>query len=245
MSTIGIVVPTYKEAGNIAALLAEIRGQVPDAWIIVVDDTPDESTVDAVAAVRDPKVEAVHRSTKDGRGSAVLEGVRRLLPRDTDRIIEMDADFSHPPAQIPELLGLSRSRELDLVIASRYLPESRILNWPLSRRAFSKFANALARTLLRVPITDYTNGYRVYSHRAAEVIVETCGRLGRGFIPLSEILVNLYYRGFTVGETPTEFVNRARGESSVNLAEITNAARGLFLIYGLKRRLQKDAGRTT
>lgn len=124
-----------------------------------------------------------------------------------------------------------------MIIASRYLPESRIVNWPLSRRVFSRAANILARSVLGVPIHDYTNGYRVYSRAAAEMIDRTCGRLGKGFIPLSEVLVNLYYGGFRIAEVPSLFVNRSRGESSVTFWEIRNALVGLFKIYGLKREL--------
>jgi dolichol-phosphate mannosyltransferase len=149
----------------------------------------------------------------------------------------MDADFSHPPQQIPELVRFAEERDADLVIASRYLPESRISNWPLSRRIFSRLSNFLARRVLSVPVRDYTNGFRCYSRRATELIVATCGSRGSGFIALSEILVSIYYRGMRVVETPTHFVNRVRGQSSLNRREIANALHGLFKIYGLKREL--------
>lgn len=234
---LGVVIPTYKEAENIGKLVREILRFVPEAEIAVVDDSPDVDTRNVVQRLDLPQVSVTHRGVKGGRGSAVIEGVRQLLDRGCTRILEMDADFSHPPAQIPELLRDARERGLDLLVASRYLPASEIRNWPLSRRIFSKCSNLLARSVLGVPIADYTNGYRIYSPRAARLIAETCGQRGKGFISLSEILVNLHYRGFTVGEVPTVFVNRARGESSLNFQEIKNAVTGLVDIFFLKRRL--------
>lgn len=234
---LGVVVPAYKEANNIGALLQEIRKESPDSPIVVVDDSPDEDTRAVMDKLAMPNVSLIRRATKGGRGSAVLEGIKHLLEKDCDRILEMDADFSHPPSQIPQLLAEAGERQLDLLVASRYLPQSRIYNWPLPRRVFSICSNRLARLLLQVPICDYTNGYRVYSRPAAEKIIETCGRLGSGFIALSEILVNLFYRGFRVGETPTVFTNRLRGESSVTRREIQSALTGLVRIYGLRRQL--------
>lgn len=234
---VGIVIPTFKEADNIANLIGAIRKELPNVEIVVVDDSPDEATKQAVEKLNEPATSVIHRTAKGGRGSAVLEGLRILLEKDCQRLAEMDADFSHPPSQLPALIKEAADRNLDLLVASRYLPSSRIENWPLSRRMFSIASNHLARFLLRVPICDYTNGYRIYSRRAGETIVGNCGKLGTGFIALSEILVNVYYSGLKVGETPTIFTNRLRGESSVNYHEIKNAFFGLWKIYLLKKRL--------
>jgi dolichol-phosphate mannosyltransferase len=236
----GIVIPSFKEADNIAGLIQEILHVVPDAVVAVVDDSPDLSTVQAAESLGLAQVHVFHRKAKGGRGSAVLQGVRFLLTQNCSIIVEMDADSSHPPTQIPELVAYLQQHQLDLVIASRYLPTSRILNWPAARRLFSRCSNLLARAVLRIPITDYTNGYRVYSRTCAESIAEHCGRYGKGFIALSEILVSAYYRGFRVGEVPTLFTNRLRGESSLTWQEIKNAAFGLVTIAFLKRQLQKE-----
>ena len=233
----GVVIPSFKEKDNIQALIQEIIKFVPNSEIVVVDDSPDQETVSAVKALKLSNVSVIHRTTKGGRGSAVLEGIKSLLQKDCQAIVELDADFSHPPSQIPELLAHRDKENIDLLIASRYLSQSSIRNWPLTRRIFSKLSNLLARSMLRVPISDYTNGFRVYSHPAAKVIVETCGKLGKGFISLSEILVNTYYRGMKVSEVPTVFTNRLRGESSVSSTEIKNAIVGLIKIFYLKRRL--------
>lgn len=236
---IGVVLPSYNEAENIAALVAEIRAAVPEAAIVIVDDSPNLATVNAVAPLRGPSVRVIHRDSKGGRGSAVLLGMRELLDAGCDTIVEMDADFSHAPAQIPELAASVNGRGADMAIASRYVPGGRIVNWPLSRRLFSRAANAFERALFRVPVRDYTGGFRAYSKRAAELIAATCGKAGRGFIPLCEIAVAVHYHGMRVVEVPTTFVNRTRGKSSFSVAEVWEAARGLGRIYALKRRLTR------
>jgi dolichol-phosphate mannosyltransferase len=236
----GVVIPTYLEGKNIASLILSILEFCPEAQVVIVDDSPTNETADAVRSLNKSNVTAIHRKQKGGRGSAVIEGIAYLLKQDCTWIVEMDADFSHPPSQIPALLKEVREKNLDLLIASRYLPESIIENWPLTRRLFSKASNLLARQTLRVPICDYTNGYRVYSKNAASLIVETCGKLGKGFIALSEILVNLYFRDLKVAEVPTIFTNRVRGESSVNASEVTNALVGLLKILKLKWQLIEE-----
>jgi hypothetical protein len=127
-----------------------------------------------------------------------------------------------------------------LLISSRYLSESSIINWSIQRKVFSYLANKLTKFLLKVPVSDYTNGYRIYSHQAADHIVRNCGRIGDGFIILSEILVELYYNDFKIHETHSKFVNRVRGESSVNLKEIINSLIGLFKIYKLKKKIKQS-----
>ena len=234
---IGIVIPTYLEGRNIASLVLKVLNLCPDAQVVIVDDSPFSETCDAVRELELKNIVAIHRKVKGGRGSAVIAGIAHLLSQGCTWIIEMDADFSHPPSQIPSLLKEAKEKNYDLLIASRYLPHSRIENWPLTRRVFSRASNLLARTTLRVPISDYTNGFRVYSKNAAVVITETCGKQGKGFIALSEILVNLYYRDMSVGEVPTVFTNRIRGESSVGLSEVKNAFFGLFKILKLKWQL--------
>jgi dolichol-phosphate mannosyltransferase len=239
LTSIGIAIPTFREASNIAALIGELQSYFPDARIVVVDDSPDLETAHAVEPLCGAGVELIHRDRKEGRGSAVLVAIRRCLENGCTAIVEMDADFSHAPAELPGLLDALESNGADAIIASRYIPGGRIRNWPLGRRVFSIIANVLARTLLGVPVRDYTAGYRVYSRRAAETIDATCGKLARGFIPLSESLVNLYYRGFRIMEVPSVFINRTRGESSVSLVEVGHAVIGLVRIYGLKRTLSR------
>ena len=121
-----------------------------------------------------------------------------------------------------------------MLISRRYLNDSRIINWSIQRKIFSFLSNKLTRFLLKVPITDYTNGYRIYSKEAVRHITRNCGKIGDGFIILSEILVELYYNNFKILETSTIFRNRVRGESSVNLKEIIDSFFGLIKIFKLK-----------
>lgn len=237
----GVVIPTFNESESIAALIQDIHKFAPGARIVVVDDSPDQRTSEAAAPALGPADRFIKRASKGGRGTAVIEGMTALLREGTDIIVEMDADFSHPPSQIPELVKTLSSDNLDLLIASRYMPGGVIRNWPLSRLVFSSMSNMLARFVLRVPVHDYTNGFRCYSRRAAELVTSSCGRLGAGFIVLSEILVNIHYRGYRVAEVPTVFVNRLRGESSLNAREILGAIRGLVRIYQLKNELTRGA----
>jgi dolichol-phosphate mannosyltransferase len=239
MKKIAVIIPAYSESENIVDLCREILANYNHTDILIVDDSPDELTVDAIKLFSHPQVRVIHRDVKGGRGSAVLLGINQYINGPYDYFIEIDADFSHPPAQIPILIAQARDQHLDLLIASRYLDDSKIVNWPLSRRIFSRCANLLARALLQVPVSDYTNGFRLYSKKAAVELVKTCGKLGSGFIALSEILVNLYYRQYSIGEVPTVFVNRIRGESSLSPSEIWNALVGLKRIYQVKRQLSK------
>ncbi|TAL64998.1 MAG: glycosyltransferase, partial [Legionella sp.] len=192
MKKIGVVIPAYCESENIVDLCKEILSSYSNADIIVVDDSPDLKTIEALENYSNPKVKIIHREFKAGRGSAVLFGLSQLSDSDCEYFLELDADFSHPPKQIPSMVEYAVANNIDLLIASRYLKKSKILNWSLSRRVFSRCSNFLAKNLLRVPVTDYTNGFRLYSKRAASEINTTCGKLGSGFIALSEILVNLY-----------------------------------------------------
>ena len=242
-SDIGIVIPTYKEAENIGKLLVEVLRILPGATVAVVDDSPDGETEQAVKELGLEAVSFVARRKKGGRGSAVLEGMALLVGKGCKRIVDMDADFSHPPGELPALLKEAEERGLDLLIASRYLPGSQIRNWSAARRALSKTANILSKLLLRYPVTDYTNAYRVYSRKACLVVVQSCGRHSKGFITLSESLVNFYSRGLRVGERPTIWTNRVRGESAVDFTEIKDAVVGLVNIWRLKRRLEKEESR--
>lgn len=236
---IGVVIPCYREDLTIARLVGALRALLPSAWIVVVDDSPDDATGAAVSSVADARVQYVHRTEKGGRGSAVLVGLRFLVEQeDIDTFIEMDADFSHDPGEIPRLASTLKERGADLVIGSRYIAQSEIHQWPVGRHVFSACSNWLARKVLEVPVADYTNGFRCYSRRAADLVSKECGRYGKGFISLSETLVNLHFRGFTIVEVPTRFVNRVRGESSLTKEEVTNALRGLWMVAGLKRTLQ-------
>ncbi len=233
---IGIVIPAYNEESNIIKIAKAIKKKVRNSSIVIVDDSLDNKTSDLVKKNK-LNITYIHRKKKLGRGSAVLFGFKKLLKDKNIKVfIEMDADFSHNPSELSRNINHFKKKSLDLLIGSRYLKKSKIVNWSLSRRIFSKLANRLASSLLKIPINDLTNGYRIYSKRAIKRIVKNCGKIGDGFIILSEILVELYLNKLKIGEIESLFVNRQRGESSVNFRLIIESLFGLIKLYINKRK---------
>ena len=233
-----IIIPTYNEKKNIKILLNKIFNILQNIRVLIIDDTPNQEIKSEIVEFKN--VTYIHRVGKKGRGSAVLTGMNHALQNyDFTYLIEMDADLSHNPNELPDNLAFCLKNKLDLLVSSRYLKKSKIINWPLKRKILSYLANFLARNILKVPIQDYTNGFRIYSKKSSEHVVKNCGKVGDGFIILSEILVHLYYSGFNIQERPTVFVDRVRGNSNVNLIEIIRSLLGLFKIYFLKNNLKK------
>ncbi len=235
---ISIIIPTFKEKENIKNLISSIKSEIEAAEIIIVDDSPDEDIKNEINNFNNVKY--IYRGKKLGRGSAVIEGLNFSQEKfDSEIFIEMDADLSHDPKELKNNLKLFRENKSDLLISSRYLKKSKIINWSIQRKIFSFLANLLAKFLLKIPVTDYTNGFRIYSKNAVKHIRKNCGNIGDGFIILSEILVELYYNNFQITETSSKFVNRSRGESSVNLGEIVKSFIGLIKIYKLKNKIKQ------
>ncbi|MDH7485166.1 MAG: polyprenol monophosphomannose synthase [Anaerolineae bacterium] len=228
-----IVIPTYNEKDNLRPLVEEILRLPRRLRIVIVDDNSPDGTgqvADELAAQM-AEVQVIHRSGKGGRGSACLAGFRYALQEtEAPLILEMDADFSHHPRYIPELLD--KARQADVVIGSRYLRDSRIVDWGLRRRIFSRLANLFARTMLGVPIADYTNGFRCYRREVLEALdldsIQTTG-----YIVLSETALRLHKAGARFAEIPTVFVNRKRGQSNTTLSEIVDA---FAAVWRLRRR---------
>ena len=234
--SIAIIIPTYKESDNIENLIFSILEFLKDPIIIIVDDSPNNEIQEKIK--RFNNIRYIYRGKKLGRGSAVIEGMKTLIKEEEiNKIIEMDADLSHNPSEIENNLKIFEKNNLDLLISSRYLKDSRIINWGLERRIFSSLANKLAKFVLKIPITDYTNGFRIYSKNSTKHIIENCGNIGGGFIILSEILVELYFNNFKVKEVHSIFKNRIRGESSVNLRLIIESFFGLIKVYMKKRKI--------
>ena len=236
MSSIGIVIPAYNEKENILKLIKSIR-RFLNCIIIIVDDSNDTETKSILIKSKIKNIKYYNRGKKSGRGSAVLFGFKKLikLKKKISCFIEMDADLSHSPTELKRNISYFYKNSLDLLIGSRYLKKSSILNWPVSRRILSKLSNVLARLLLGVPVNDYTNGFRFYSKRATKTIIAKCNKTGGGFIILSEIILVIWKSGFKISEIDTIFRNRTRGESSVNLSLIIQSLFGLFKLYLIKK----------
>ena len=233
-----VVIPTYNERDNVGALCEELLSRPERPDVLVVDDnSPDGTAAEAEEVGRryPGRLHVLRREGKGGRGGAVLAGFAWGSGGGYDYFFEMDADYSHRPGELP--LFLEAARGADVVVGSRYLPASRIVNWPRARRFFSKLANSYARFFLRIPITDYTNGYRCYSRAAVEAL--DAGAVdASGYVVLSEVAYQLYRRGFRFADVPTEFVNRRRGESNLSPSEIISAFVGVL-------RLRARGGRFT
>lgn len=237
MKEISIIIPTFNEKKNIHRLIKNIKKVVPKAHIIIVDDSIDSEIGKIVKKNKYLHVNYYHRKNTRGRGSAVLFGLRKNFTKNKRRIfIEMDADFSHKPSELKKNIRLFKKNKSDLLIASRYLKKSKILNWSISRRILSKVSNILAKTILKVNISDYTNGFRIYSNNSINLIIKKCGRIGDGFIVLSEILMVIHVNNLIINETHSIFKNRVRGESSVNIKLIFHSLIGLLKLFLIKKK---------
>jgi dolichol-phosphate mannosyltransferase len=220
---LAIVVPTYNEALNLPHLVPRIRAVAPDVRILLVDDGSPDGTARVAAELG---VGVLERSTKAGRGGAVLAGLLQSSESDdVDWFCEMDADLSHQPEELERLLAVADGA--DMVVGSRYLPGARIEGWSWRRKVWSRLSNVMIMTVLGVPMTDFTNGYRLYSRRAVKHLA---GRRLRetGYISLSEWAYALHRAGMTIREVPTTFINRRLGTSNMSASEAVNALRGLI-----------------
>lgn len=228
-----VVVPTYNEAANLARLVEALRALAQGLRILVIDDASPDGTGELAGrlAASDPGLEVIHRAEKSGRGSAVLAGFAAALRRPEVRYVaEMDADFSHDPRELPEMVEALARGGIGMVVRSRYARGSSIVDWGPGRRVFSFAANRLARGLLDGPLSDYTNGYRAYAREALEALDR--GKIdASGYIVLSEVACQLHAKGVRCLELPTVFVNRRRGESNLTCREILGAAWGLLRLW--------------
>ena len=231
---IGFVLPCYNEFDNIFILIKQIKKIFKNHLIVVIDDS---STNEIKKRIRNyKKIKYYKRKPKSGRGSAVLFGMDKVLKDSkVDLIVEMDTDLSSHPKELPGNIKYFKKENLDLLVMSRYLKGSKIINWSISRKILSRISNILARILLSVPVSDYTNGFRFYSKPAVKTIVSKCKETSGGFIILSEIILVLWKKNFKIKEINTIFKNRVRGESSVNLRLILESLIGLFKIFFLKK----------
>ncbi|MDC0952081.1 glycosyltransferase [Candidatus Pelagibacter ubique] len=227
---IGFVLPCYNEFDNIFILINQIKKIFVNHQIIVIDDSSTNEIKQKI--VKYKNVKYFKRKKKSGRGSAVIYGMRKMLKeKNISHIVEMDTDLSSHPKELIRNLKFFNKEKLDLLIMSRYLQGSKIINWPLRRRIFSFLSNKLAYFLLRVKVSDYTMGYRIYSKKAVEYVVKNCGKVGDGFIVLSEILAELNRANFKINDIRTTFTNREKGSSSVNIKLIYQSFIGIFKIY--------------
>lgn len=234
-----IVIPTKNEKENIALMIKSVLKNMPQATVLIVDDNSKDKTADEVRKfAKDKRVKLIVRKNRRGRGSAVLEGFKwGYIKNNYNYFFEMDADFSHDPKDLPKFLEKLKSG-CDVVIGSRYLPESKIINWGLERKIFSKYANIYAKFILKVPINDFTNGYRAYTK---EVVEDFLFRkmLTNGYIVLSEFVYIAHLKRKKIDQIPIIFVNRTRGQSNLTIREIVYAIYGVLKLRYKRHELIK------
>jgi dolichol-phosphate mannosyltransferase len=217
-----VVIPTYNEIANLEAIVGRLRAAVPEARALIVDDGSPDGTgklADRLAA-DDPAVSALHRSEKAGLGAAYIAGFRIGLAEGYDVLIEMDADGSHAPEELPRLLAALRSA--DLVLGSRWVPGGEVRNWPVSRQVISRGGNMYARTLLRFPVKDATAGFRAYRRGVLEAL-KLDEVASQGYCFQIDLVWKAWRAGFRVVEVPITFTERALGNSKMSRAIVTEA----------------------
>ncbi|MFI0720319.1 polyprenol monophosphomannose synthase [Streptomyces sp. NPDC021224] len=210
-----VIIPTYNEAENVVPIVRRVRAAVPEAEILVADDNSPDGTgklADELSAA-DPAVHVMHRKGKEGLGAAYLAGFRWGIDHGYDVLVEMDADGSHQPEELPRLLTALKSA--DLVLGSRWIPGGRVVNWPKSREFISRGGSTYSRLMLGVTLRDVTGGYRAFRK-------ETLLGLGMDDVASAGYCfqVDLAWRavkaGFHVIEVPITFVERERGDSKMS-----------------------------
>lgn len=238
---ITVVIPTYNEAENIRKLIPILLTlPLEDFHIVIVDDNSPDGTGDiADAFARESKrVQVIHRPGKMGLGTAYIQGFRQALSQGADAVLQMDADFSHPPEKIAELV--SALQDYDLVIGSRYVKGGSVdVNWLFWRKALSAFGNYYARTILRMPTRDITGGFRLYRAATLRAMPIESVR-SNGYIYQVEMAYIAHRLGFTIGEVPIYFAEREWGTSKMSFKIQREAALRTWKLLKEYKHLSKD-----
>ncbi|MEU2158223.1 MULTISPECIES: polyprenol monophosphomannose synthase [unclassified Streptomyces] len=236
-----VIIPTYNEAENIEPIVSRVRAEVPDADILVADDNSPDGTgkiADELSG-EDAQVHVLHRKGKEGLGAAYLAGFRWGIEHGYGVLVEMDADGSHQPEELPRLLTALKGA--DLVLGSRWVPGGRIVNWPKSREFISRGGSLYSRVLLDVPIRDVTGGFRAFRKETLEGLgLDDVASAGYCFqVDLARRAVAA---GFHVVEVPITFVERERGDSKMS-KDILVEALWRVTAWGVSARASRLLGR--
>ena len=238
-----LVLPTYNEAENlepmIDALLPQLAAAAPDHTVLIVDDNSPDGTgeiADRLAAEHDA-VEVMHRAGKEGLGRAYLAGFARALEGGAEFVVEMDADFSHDPADVPRLL--EAASDADVVFGSRYVAGGGVAGWTAGRRLLSRGGSWYARTMLGIEVRDLTGGFKVFRRHVLESLdLEGIHADGYGF--QIEMTYRVIRAGYTVREVPIVFHDRRAGESKM---DTKIAAEAVWIVPKLRWALRRDRRR--
>lgn len=237
------VIPTFNEAGNIASLVSELfELNIRGFHILIVDDASTDGTdliIDRLAAESKGRLAALHRKGQRGLGLSYIDGFKWALENGADVIVQMDADFSHQPTDVPRLIKALKHG--DVVVGSRYVSGSGIAKgWGMARESLSRTANVFARTILSLKkVKDLTSGFKVWRRSALESI-DLSRVKSNGFVFQVEMAYLSELVGLTVIETPIFFADRKVGESKMNLKVKIDGTIGVFSIWWRYRRLRKS-----
>jgi dolichol-phosphate mannosyltransferase len=233
-----VIVPTFNERDNLPTLVGGLMA-LPNVRVLVVDDrSPDGTGEVAEKLARDysRRIDVMHRTERPGLGRSYIDGIKRALREPIDVICQMDADLSHDPRHLPDLIAaLGRA---DLAIGSRYVSGGQIVNWPLRRRVLSRFANLYIRTVTRLDVADCTSGYRCW-RREALARLPLDRFIADGYAFLVEMLYVASRQGCRIAEVPITFVERRQGESKLSGAVLLESAVAPWRLVATK------GGRTT
>ncbi|CAG8514231.1 3860_t:CDS:2 [Funneliformis caledonium] len=229
-----VILPTYNERGNlpiIVWLLAKTFKENDLDWeIIIVDDASPDGTQEIakqlINVYHQDRIKLKPRTGKLGLGTAYIHGLQFVTG---NFVIIMDADFSHHPKFIPELIRLQKSRNLDIVTGTRYASNGGVYGWDLKRKIISRGANFLASTLLRPGVSDLTGSFRLYKKEVLQRIISVV--ISKGYVFQMEMMVRARQFGYTIGEVPITFVDRVYGESKMGANEIVQYAKGVWQLF--------------
>ncbi len=220
-----VLVPTYNERDNLPGRVRAVIAH-PGFRVMVVDDQSPDGTgeiADALAREFPDRVEVLHRTGKKGLGRSYIEALLVARARTVDFVCQMDADLSHDPKYLPDLVAMAQQGRYDLVIGSRYLQGVSVVNWPLHRLILSTFANRYIRAVTRLPVADCTSGFRCWRRPAlAQIPLERI--VSDGYAFLVEMLYEAHRSGCSIGEVPIIFVERRVGQSKMSGGVIFESA---------------------
>jgi len=236
------IIPTYNELESLPLTVGRLRKAVPESDVLIADDNSPDGTGDLAdsMAAEDSQIHVMHRKGKEGLGAAYIAGFRWALERDYDVIVEMDADGSHMPEQLPRLLEASAAGA-DLVIGSRWVKGGEVVNWPLLRKLISRGGSFYSRTLLGLSLKDITAGYRAFKRETLQAVdFDAIESRGYGF--QVDMTFRVAMLGKRIVEVPVTFVERELGDSKMSgnivLEAMLNVTR-----WGLSARWKKLTGK--
>ena len=225
-----VISPTYNECKNVQSLIELILGKHPEFHLLIVDDSSPDGTANKVKELQAdyPNLHLEERPTKDGLGTAYIYGFKWAIEREYDRIVQMDADLSHDPNDVPRLVNLLD--EHDLIVGSRYVEGVSVVNWPIRRLMLSYGANLYSRVITGMPIKDSTGGFKAWRREVLEELDLNAVR-SQGYSFQIEMNFRTWCKGFRIKEVPIIFVDRTIGESKMSKNIVYEA---IFMVWRLR-----------